>query len=99
MALRHVVMFRFAPEVTETQRARLADELRKLPAAIPEIATYTVGTDAGLVEGNWDFAVVGDFASTEDWQVYRDHPVHQAVIADHVRPLVTERAAAQIVTR
>jgi hypothetical protein len=90
-------MFRFAPEVTEEQRARLADELRKLPAAIPEIAAYTVGTDAGLVEGNWDFAVVGDFASTEDWQVYRDHPIHQAVIADHVRPLMTERAAAQIV--
>jgi Stress responsive A/B Barrel Domain len=97
MALRHVVMFRFAPGVTMEQRARLAQELRQLPAAIPEIGAYTVGTDAGLVEGNWDFAVVGDFASTEDWQVYRDHPVHQAVIAEHVRPLVTERAATQIV--
>ncbi len=97
MALRHVVMFRFAPGVTEEQLARLADELRKLPDAIPEIAAYTVGTDAGLAEGNWDFAVVGDFASTEDWQTYRDHPVHQAIIADHVRPLVTERAAAQLV--
>jgi hypothetical protein len=97
MALRHVVMFRFRPEVTAEQRARLAEELRRLAAAIPEIATYTVGTDAGLAEGNWDFAVVGDFASTEDWETYRDHPVHQAVIADHVRPLVTERAATQIV--
>jgi hypothetical protein len=97
MALRHVVMFRLGPGVTEEQRARLADELRQLPAAIPEIAAYTVGTDAGLAEGNWDFAVVGDFVSTEDWQTYRDHPVHQAVITDHVRPLVTERAATQIV--
>ena len=97
MALRHVVMFRFTPGTTAEQRARLAEELRRLPAVIPEIAAYSVGTDAGLVEGNWDFAVVGDFASPEDWQVYRDHPAHQAVIADHVRPLVSERAATQIV--
>jgi hypothetical protein len=96
MAVRHVVMFRFAPGTTAEQRERIAEELRRLPAAIPEIAAYTVGTDAGLAEGNWDFAVVGDFASAEDWQAYRDHPAHQAVIADHIRPVVAERAAAQM---
>lgn len=96
MGLRHVVMFRFAPGTTEEQRARLAEELRRLPAAIPEIAAYTVGPDAGLADGNFDFAVVGDFASAEDWQVYRDHPAHQAVIAEHIRPIVAERAATQI---
>jgi stress responsive alpha/beta barrel protein len=97
MAVRHVVMFRFASGTTEEQRARIVEELRRLPAAIPEIAAYTVGTDAGLAEGNWDFAVVGDFASVEDWQVYRDHPAHQAVIIDHIRPVVAERAATQLV--
>jgi hypothetical protein len=42
--------------------------------------------------------VVADFASVDDYVTYRDHPVHRAVIADHIRPVMAERAAAQIVT-
>ena len=51
MALRHVVMFRFRPDVTEEQRA--AEELRRLPAAIPEIFATTVGSMRGLAGSNW----------------------------------------------
>ena len=46
MALRHVVMFRFAPGTTEEQRARLPGAAA-LPAAIPEIAAYSVGPMPG----------------------------------------------------
>ena len=91
MALRHVVMFRFRPDVTEEQRARLAEELRRLPAAIPEIAAYTVGTDAGLAEGNWDLPSSATSPRRRTGRPTGEHPVHQAVIADHVRPLVAER--------
>lgn len=98
MGVRHVVLFRFAPGTGDEQRAAIARELRRLPDAIPEIAAYTFGDDAGLVDGNWDFAVVADFASVDDYVTYRDHPVHRAVIADHIRPVMAERAAAQIVT-
>jgi len=96
MPVRHVVVFRFQDGTTAEQRATIAAELRALPAAIPEIASYTVGDDAGLVEGNWDFAVVADFATTDDYFTYREHPDHQAVIATHIRPVVSERASAQI---
>ena len=98
MGIRHVVLFRFAPGTSDEQRAVIARELRGLPAAIPEIAGYTFGDDAGLVDTNWDFAVVGDFASEEDYLTYRAHPVHQAVIADHIQPVLAERAAVQIIT-
>jgi hypothetical protein len=98
MGVRHVVLFRFAPGTGDEQRAAIARELRRLPEAIPEIAAYSFGDDAGLVEGNWDFAVVADFASVDDWAIYRDHPVHRAIITDHIRPVTAERAATQFVT-
>ena len=97
MAVRHVVVFRFREGTTAEQRATIATELRALPAAIPEIAAYTVGEDAGLVEGTWDFAVVADFATPQDFITYREHPDHQAVIAAHISPVVAERASAQFV--
>ncbi|MER5651117.1 Dabb family protein [Streptosporangium sp. NPDC002524] len=92
---RHVVLFTWKEESTEEQRARVAEELGKLPAAITEIRSYTLGPDAGVNPGNYQFAVVADFDSAEDFVVYRDHPLHQAAIADHIKPIVASRAAAQ----
>ena len=74
MGVRHVVVFRFREGTTADQRATIVAELRKLPAVIPEIASYTVGEDAGLVEGTWDFAVVADFASEAYYLSYRENP-------------------------
>ena len=48
------------------------------PAAIAEIRDYRFGPDAGINEGNFDFVVVADFESDDDYVVYRDHPVHRA---------------------
>jgi Stress responsive A/B Barrel Domain len=98
MGLRHVVMFRFVEGTTAEQRQGIATALSGLPGAIPEIAAYGFGDDAGINDGNWDFAVVADFASTEDYLVYRDHPIHRAAIADHIAPVTAVRAAVQLVT-
>jgi hypothetical protein len=93
--IRHVVLFTWADDATDEQKEAVATELRKLPAAIPEIRSYTVGPDAGINQGNHEFAVVADFDSVDDYLVYRDHPLHQAVIAERIKPIVTARAAAQ----
>ena len=95
--LRHVVMFRWTADATDEAKAAVARGLDGLPGAIPEIAAYRHGPDAGLADGNWDHVVVGDFADEAAYLEYRDHPVHQALIADHIRPIVAERAAVQYV--
>jgi hypothetical protein len=93
--IRHVVMFRWKPETTSEAVAALEEELSKLPAEVPEIHRYTFGADAGLNEGNFDFVVVADLATVDDYVVYRDHPTHQALIEQHTRPNMAERAAVQ----
>jgi hypothetical protein len=93
--LRHVVLFRWKPETRPEQLAALEQALAALPAQVPEIRRYVYGRDARLVEGNFDFAIVADFADAEAWRRYAAHPAHQELIAEQVRPIVAERAAVQ----
>lgn len=95
MALRHVVMFRFADGVTDAQVAALAAGLDALPAAVGTMLDYRHGRDVGINEGNLGYAVVGDFATVDDYRTYIDHPAHQAVVHDLVLPIVAERVAVQ----
>ena len=92
---RHVVMFTWTQEATEEQKKTLAERLSGLPGAIPEITSYSFGADAGINDGNYDFVVVADFADRDGYLVYRDHPVHLAVIEECILPIRAERAAVQ----
>jgi hypothetical protein len=94
--IRHIVLFTWTEDATDEQKTAVVTELRKLPGVIPQMRSYTVGADAGINQGNHDFAVVGDFDSVEDYLVYRDHPQHQAVIAQHIKPILAARAAVQL---
>jgi hypothetical protein len=92
---RHVALFVFRDDATEDQIAAVATGLAALPAQIPEIGTYRIGPDLGINDGSYDYAVIADFANVEDYLVYRDHPVHQALLADTIRPILASRAAVQ----
>lgn len=93
--LRHVVLLTFTPETTTEQTAAVVDAVRDLPAKIPEIASCSVGPNLGFPTSTADLAIVVEFASAEDYQTYSDHPDHQAVIRDLIRPILADRAAVQ----
>lgn len=94
MGLRHTVLFRWAPEVTERKVTELAGRLEKLPEQIDVLRSYAFGPDLGISTGNYDFAIVAEFASEEDFITYRDHPEHQAVVT-MLREMAADRAAVQ----
>jgi len=97
MAFRHVVMFRFADDATDDQRRALARGLAGMPAATGAIGEddYVHGPDLGVSSASWDYVVVADFASVDEFLAYRDHPDHRALIRDLVTPVVAERASVQ----
>ena len=69
-------------------------------AQIPEMGAFKVGIDAGLDPArNHDYAIVGDFASEADYAVYASHPLHVAVIVEHIKPVLAAggRVAVQYV--
>ena len=93
--IRHAVMFRWTPDTTPADVAAIAEGLGGLPGAVPEIRSYRFGHDLGINAGNFDFVVIAEFADTEDYIAYRDHPLHQALIADRIAAHVAVRAAVQ----
>jgi hypothetical protein len=93
--LRHVATFRWTDSTSDDDIAAVEEGLAGLPAAIPEISTYRFGRDAGINEGTYDFAVVADFETADDYLVYRDHPTHKALLAERIAPHVATRASVQ----
>jgi hypothetical protein len=93
--LRHIVVFRWTADASEEQKQAVADELRKLPSSIPEVQELHVGPDAGIIPGNFDFAVVADFADQHGYLTYREHKAHRAVVEQYIQPIAAERAAVQ----
>jgi hypothetical protein len=93
--IRDTVMFTWKPEATDAQKKQVASELSRLPGLVPSIRAYAMGTDIGINDGNWDFAVSGDFDDVVGYTAYRDDPTHQAIIAEHIKPIIATRAAVQ----
>jgi hypothetical protein len=93
--IRHVVLVAWTAGVTEQQKQHVADELRTLPPLMSGLAAYHFGPNAGIVAGNFDFAVVADFDDAQSYLAYRNHPAHRAVADGVIRPIARERASIQ----
>lgn len=92
---RHVVMFSWNETVDAAYVETVGQQLEALRASIPQVVNYQHGPDAGINAGNADYVVVGDFADVDDYLEYRDHPDHQAFIADYIAGRLLSRAAVQ----
>jgi hypothetical protein len=87
---------RWAEGTTEAQIEAVIEAVATLPSIIPEIVHFRFGRDAKVNEGNFDFAVVADFADADGYRVYRDDPAHRAMIDEKIKPILAERAAIQM---
>jgi len=96
MTVRHVVVFRWRDGVTQDDVASIDAALAELPAQIPSLRGYHHGADLGLGEGRWDYGIVAECDDIEGWRAYEQHPAHQHVVTEVLRPRIAERAAVQI---
>jgi Stress responsive A/B Barrel Domain len=93
--IRHVVLFRWTAEATEEQKQHVAAELGRLPALVPSLRAFHIGSDLGINPGNFDYAVTADFNDVDGYLAYRDHPEHRAMISHFIVPLAAQRVAVQ----
>jgi len=92
---RHVVTFRWNASSTPSHRAELEAALSRLPEIIPELRGYHFGHDAGINEGNVDFAVVAEFVDAAGYIAYRENPEHARIINELIAPYLDARAVVQ----
>ncbi|MFT4219226.1 MAG: Dabb family protein [Microbacterium sp.] len=94
MTLRHVVAWKLASDdaaTREAQALKISHDLMALRGVVPTIGDIRVGPDV-VGGGNWDVALVADFADRAALDAYLVHPDHQAVVA-YVRSVVSDRVA------
>jgi len=93
--IRHVALFRFKEGVTDETIDHIDDVLATLPDIVDEIVTFASGRDVGITDGAWDYAVVSEFASIEDYQTYAASPDHVDMVKNVVGPNVAEAVRVQ----
>jgi hypothetical protein len=83
--IKHVVLAKFKPGVTEADVAELRKKLAALPAIIPEIKGYDFGQDV-RPEKTLDFALVSAFEDMAAVKRYLVQPDH-VVVGKYIRSL------------
>lgn len=88
-------MMKFSDQATDADMTAIVDGLEALPGVVPEIRNYSVGPDAGLVEGNYQLVLVADFDDADAFARYNSNEDHLAVLTERIRPFVELRSAVQ----
>lgn len=86
--VRHVVFFKFKPEVEKAERVEFAAKLRQLQQDIDVIRSLEVGQNFTESPRAMDIILIVDLDTQHDLTVYDQHPQHQPV----------KQAAAQLCT-
>ncbi len=84
--IRHVVLIRFQPQMTEAAIAAIFEELQAIKAVLPGVRSITAGRSESpeKIERGYMHGFVADF---DDWaalEAYQNHPDHKAVGAQLV---------------
>ena len=73
--IRHIVLFKFEDPAVNIPIVR--DSLYALVDKIPEIVHMQIGADFMRSQRSADMALIVDFKSKEDLEIYDKHPDHQ----------------------
>jgi len=93
--IRHVVLFTWTEGMTKEMERQFAAELTALAPTLPGLRAYHAGPDAGINQGNFDFAVVADFDDADSYLGYRDNAEHKDIVSRFSGPHTKSRAAVQ----
>lgn len=92
---RHTVLFKWTGEATDEQKKAAATEVARLPSIVASVRGFASGADAGLADGNFDFAVSADFDDVAGYLAYRDDPGHRDIVRRYITPILAQRSAVQ----
>ena len=92
--IRHVVLARFKPGVTDAQIEALVTAMRSVH--VEGLRSLTCGPTAALRPGGWDYALVADFDDEEAYLRYDTDAAHTRIREELVPDLMEEAARAQL---
>jgi hypothetical protein len=89
--LRHVVAFKFKPEVTIDQMQKATKDFYSLKSQIPQIIEFEGGADVAMQKkmGKYTHCFIVTVNNEKDLEIYGSHPIHKA-FSKSVDPLLSE---------
>ena len=96
--LTHIWSMSFTDATTPAQRSAFNTAAAELPTKIDGVESFRFGTDLSLNPGNYDVAIIAEFATADAWKAYIEAPAHVAFVEDHVTPLCASWGAIQFDT-
>ena len=89
--LRHVVAFKFKPEITTQQMQKATEDFHNLKKHIPQIIEFEGGPDLTYEKKNGKYTHCFEVtvSNEKDLATYGEHPVHKA-FSKSVDPLLAE---------
>ena len=94
--IRHVLLFRFRPGLSEPDREDLLGALRALPRAYPTMQRFSLAANQSRRDSTFTHAMHIEFATWDELEAYLDSPGHEALVRDRFAPRVDARAIASI---
>ena len=79
--LTHIVCWKYKAETSAAERADHVARLRRLPEVIPNILSFSVGSDILHLERSFDTGLVAVYPDRAALDFYTVHPHHQEVAA------------------
>lgn len=90
--IRHMLLFSFRPDVSETDRNQLLDGLRSFPSWFPDMRGFELGRNESRRDSSYEYGMTLTFESFGKLQEYLDSKQHERFTADRFSPLVSGRA-------
>jgi hypothetical protein len=89
--LRHVVAFRFKPDVTPEQMQQVTRDFQALPQKVPQILAFEGGPDVAFQQksGKFTHCFIVTVKNEQELARYGEHPDHKA-FSRSVDPMLAE---------
>jgi len=86
--IEHLVLFKVKVEVSAADAEKMVQGLRSLVGRVTSIQELRCGTNFSNRNQGFTHGLLVRFRSRSDLDAYVDHPEHQRVVAECVRPIV-----------
>lgn len=92
--IKHIVMWKLAPEALGQSRKvnalKIKEMIEALRNVIPQLVKVEVGINFNDSEAAYDVVLYSEFNSQKDLNLYQEHPEHKKV-ADFIAKVRTQR--------
>jgi hypothetical protein len=95
--IKHVVFFKFKPDISAAEREAAISGLRGLPDKIDLIRAFELGEDVLRLPRSWDVVLIATFDDLDALQTYATHPDHVPV-AELLKALCTDVGSVDYVS-